>query len=273
MKNHTYKTQESKNKAVKSDVAQKKGAKDLNSKASDKRPEAIVQRKLQDIANNSPQTKKALQFQEIANSRFQTQKTLNSNNAKATVIQGFFYKGEDEQISPGTLAAIRRILPSRLQGNFDQKVGSKGGVDINHWLDSNGSTIATGKKTEIEALIAADTPVVEAEVDEHQAGRLRNLEHRIKSLATRAGEKDSSGHGAGKKISSGHSANRHQRGIERKRQHRGAKQDHLEEALQDFRDAGGAGADLGRDVEKALSKSGVSWRQHLEKSEGSDDDA
>jgi hypothetical protein len=67
MKTHAVKKQENKSPSVTNSVTQKKSGAESTFQFVDNRPEAIVQRKLQEIANNSPQTKQAAKLQAMAN--------------------------------------------------------------------------------------------------------------------------------------------------------------------------------------------------------------
>ena len=66
MNTHTDKTQENKSQAVVSAVSQKQSGAESTFQFVDNRPEAVAQRKLQEMANNSPQVSQLIAFQEIA---------------------------------------------------------------------------------------------------------------------------------------------------------------------------------------------------------------
>jgi len=72
MHTHAGKTQKNKSQSVANEVAQKQGGNKPTFQFVDNRPEAIAQRKLQDLMNNSPQVKQLKAFQEMANNRPQT---------------------------------------------------------------------------------------------------------------------------------------------------------------------------------------------------------
>ena len=61
----------------------------------DKRPEAVAQRKLQELANNSPRTKKVAQLQAIAN-HYSIQKKANQQSRSGEVVQLGKKKAEDD---------------------------------------------------------------------------------------------------------------------------------------------------------------------------------
>lgn len=110
------------------------------------------------------------------------------------------------------------------------------------------------------------------EFDVYTTNRLVNLENKIRNWATRAGEKDNSGHGKGRhKPNKGHSGDRHQHGQERKVQDKADKVDSLESALKAYRDTGGTAKMLDPSTVKLLGDSGVSWRKCLEHN-GNDSD-
>ncbi|MEM9276790.1 MAG: hypothetical protein AAGA80_28205, partial [Cyanobacteria bacterium P01_F01_bin.143] len=67
MNTHADKTQENKSQSVANAISQKKGSGESTFKFVDNRPEAIAQRKLQEMANNSPQVAQLRAFQNIAN--------------------------------------------------------------------------------------------------------------------------------------------------------------------------------------------------------------
>jgi len=76
MHTHADKTQENKNQSVANTVSQKQGGSRSSLQFVDNRPEAIMQRKLQEMANNSPQTKQAAQLQAITNNYAVEKKTI-----------------------------------------------------------------------------------------------------------------------------------------------------------------------------------------------------
>src|SRR6478609_8236969 len=67
MNTHTDKPQEHKSQSVANEVSQLLGNSELALPFIDNRPEAVAQRRLQQIANNSPQAKQAMQLQAMAN--------------------------------------------------------------------------------------------------------------------------------------------------------------------------------------------------------------
>jgi hypothetical protein len=67
MNTRADKTQENKNQSVANAVPQRQSSNESTFQFEDNRPEAIAQRKLQEMANNSPQAKQAAQLQAIAN--------------------------------------------------------------------------------------------------------------------------------------------------------------------------------------------------------------
>lgn len=78
MNTYSNQTQDNKSQSKTSKVAQEKSSDKNPFQFVDNRPEAIAQRKMQILANNSPQTKKAVQFKTIAN---------NSNTSRLLPIQ------------------------------------------------------------------------------------------------------------------------------------------------------------------------------------------
>lgn len=71
MNTHADKTQENKNQSVANEVSQKQSGGKSTFQFIDNRPEAIAQKKLQEMANNSSQVKPLRAFQEIANNNSQ----------------------------------------------------------------------------------------------------------------------------------------------------------------------------------------------------------
>jgi hypothetical protein len=67
MNTHADKTQEKKSQSVANTVSQKQRRGESTFQFVDNRPEAVAQRKLQEMANNSPQAKQAAQLQAMAN--------------------------------------------------------------------------------------------------------------------------------------------------------------------------------------------------------------
>ncbi|MBX3639896.1 MAG: DUF4157 domain-containing protein [Nitrosomonas sp.] len=73
---HADKTQENKSKSLANSVAKKQGDNESTFQFVDNRPEAIMQRKLQEMANNSPQALQLRVFQGMANSYSARQQQL-----------------------------------------------------------------------------------------------------------------------------------------------------------------------------------------------------
>jgi len=67
MNTHTDKTQDNKSKSVANEISKRQSGGESIFQFVDNRPEAIAQRKLQEMANNSPQVKRAAQLQAMAN--------------------------------------------------------------------------------------------------------------------------------------------------------------------------------------------------------------
>jgi hypothetical protein len=84
---HADKTQETQKKSVANEVSQRHNGEDSTFQFVDNRPEAIAQRKLQEIANNSPQVKQIAQLQAMAN----------NYSAKQELIQRKMVFGNDTE--------------------------------------------------------------------------------------------------------------------------------------------------------------------------------
>jgi hypothetical protein len=74
MNNYAAKTQENKSQSVANAVFKTQGGSDAIFQFVDNRPEAVAQRKLQDLANNSPRVKQLQAFQEMADNSPQAKK-------------------------------------------------------------------------------------------------------------------------------------------------------------------------------------------------------
>lgn len=96
MNTHADKTQGNKNQSFASTVSKKQSASESTFQFVDNRPEAVTQRKLQEIANNSPQAKQAAQLQAITKNSSQIPKVnqLNTKTAHNHTIQRL-ESGED----------------------------------------------------------------------------------------------------------------------------------------------------------------------------------
>ena len=75
MNTHADKTQENESQSVSSDNSQIQIDGESTFQFEDKRPEAIAQRKLQEMANNSPKVSQLRTFQEMANNSPQVKQT------------------------------------------------------------------------------------------------------------------------------------------------------------------------------------------------------
>lgn len=67
MNTHIDKNQENKSQSVANEHSQKQGSSESTFQFVDNRPEAVEQRKLQEMANNSPQVMQLKAFQDMAN--------------------------------------------------------------------------------------------------------------------------------------------------------------------------------------------------------------
>lgn len=76
MHTHMDKTQENKNQSVSSGESQMQGEGNSTFQFADNRPEAVTQRKLQKIANHSPQAKQTVQLQNATDSNFVQEQQL-----------------------------------------------------------------------------------------------------------------------------------------------------------------------------------------------------
>jgi len=90
MKTHADKTQENKSQSVANEDSQKQSGSESAFRFVDNRPEAVAQRKLQDIANNSLQAKKAAQLQAMADDHSAQQQwpSRKKNSAEKAAKEG-----------------------------------------------------------------------------------------------------------------------------------------------------------------------------------------
>lgn len=95
------KKEENKSQTVANAIAHKQSGSESTFQFVDNRPEAIAQRKLQEMANNSPQDQKAAQLQSIANNR----------SAQSIQKQGL----EEEELLQGEFESDK---PAQLQAHF-----------------------------------------------------------------------------------------------------------------------------------------------------------
>ena len=91
MNTHADHTQDDKSKAVANSLSEKESSSELSFQFVDNRPEAIAQRKLQELADNSPQVKQLRAFQKIANKSPQVKKAAQfqamANNHVAAITR------------------------------------------------------------------------------------------------------------------------------------------------------------------------------------------
>ena len=163
---HADKTQENKNQAIANAVSQKQVGSESTFQFVDNRPEAVAPRKLQELANNSPQTKQAVQLQAMADNYSARQQQsiqkkenntglpdnlktgmenlsgmslddvkVHRNSDKSTQLQAHAYaQGSDIHIAPGQ----EKHLPheawhvvQQKQGRVEPTMQMKGKVNVN----------------------------------------------------------------------------------------------------------------------------------------------
>ncbi|MEM8999765.1 MAG: DUF4157 domain-containing protein [Bacteroidota bacterium] len=165
MSTHADKTQENKNQSVANGITKKQGSSKSTFQFFDNRPEAVAQRKLQDMANNSPQAKQAAQLQAMANDHSSKQQPIQKkenntglpdtlktgmenlsgmslddvkvhrNSDKPAQLQAHAYaQGTDIHLAPGQ----EKHLPheawhvvQQKQGRVKPTMQMKGGVNVN----------------------------------------------------------------------------------------------------------------------------------------------
>ena len=86
MNAHADQAQEKKSQSASSEESQEQNRGDSTFQFVNKRPEAVVQRKLQEMANNSPQTSQLRAFQDMANNSHAQLSSTNPKHAYITVL-------------------------------------------------------------------------------------------------------------------------------------------------------------------------------------------
>lgn len=115
MNTHADKTQENKNQLVANSVSQKQSGGESTFQFVDNRTEAVAQRKLQEIANNSPQVSQLRAFQEMAN---------NSPQAKqAAQLQAMANNHSAQQPQPIQKKENNTGLPDNLKSGIENLSG------------------------------------------------------------------------------------------------------------------------------------------------------
>ncbi|PHN02210.1 hypothetical protein [Flavilitoribacter nigricans] len=95
MNTHADKKQKNKSHSAANAVSGKQGNSESTFQFADNRPEAVVQRKLQEVSNNSPRVKEAAQLQNMITNHFRKQQDIQkkgnrtglTNNSKGQIIQ------------------------------------------------------------------------------------------------------------------------------------------------------------------------------------------
>jgi hypothetical protein len=101
MNTHADKSQENKSQSVSNEVAQKQGGAESTFQFVDNRPEAVAQRKLQEMANNSPRALQLKAFQEMANNQVihnQPNNLLQKKEVIQLKVKKFSNLTEEQQI-------------------------------------------------------------------------------------------------------------------------------------------------------------------------------
>ncbi len=123
------KSKENKSQAVASEVTQKQRDVESTSLFVDNRPEAITQRKLQELANNSPQVQQAAQFQAMADNYSERQPhPIQKNDNNTRLLDDL--KSGIENLSSYSMDGVKihynSEKPAQLQGHaYAQRVAQK----------------------------------------------------------------------------------------------------------------------------------------------------
>jgi hypothetical protein len=102
------------NKAADNAVAQKQNSSKQGSKLTDNRPEAVAQRKLQEIANNSPQVKQLKAYQQMADSRSAVAQRLGIEGEEPLQAKSVDDKEAGKSSFPGIKAGIEALSGTSL---------------------------------------------------------------------------------------------------------------------------------------------------------------
>jgi hypothetical protein len=146
MNTHADKTQENKSQSVANAVYQNQTGCESTFQFVDNRPEAIAQRKLQEMANNSPQVSQLRAFQEIVNKSPQVKKAIQFKTKTANDIpeQKPIQKQEDKS----TLFLQSKFETIQLMAAWDslEKSESKYGIEMGNRNILYGSQEAASPK-------------------------------------------------------------------------------------------------------------------------------
>lgn len=131
MNTHAEKTQENKSQAVANGFSQKQSSSESTFQFVDNRPEAIAQRKLQEMANNNPQLKQLKAIQEMANNSNALQRKVVQFNKKKIkcVTTGLFEtshlaKSEEDALTKGRERGVGQRYLHFMQRDYLQNVDS-----------------------------------------------------------------------------------------------------------------------------------------------------
>jgi hypothetical protein len=115
MNTHIDQTQENKSQSVANAVSPKQNRKESTFQFVDNRPEAIAQRKLQDMANNSPQVSQLMAFQDMANNSPQVK--------QAAQLQAMVDNHSSQQQQPIQKKENNTGLPDNLKTGMENLSG------------------------------------------------------------------------------------------------------------------------------------------------------
>lgn len=134
MNTHADKTKENKSHAVANVVSQKQSGGESTFQFVDNRPEAVAQRKLQDMVYNSPQVKKLRAFQVMANNSPQAKQAVDGNSE---VVQLFAKAGDtiNLEVKPGGPPVFMRNkdIPGGGEEPKSGEIGGTGILDAGSW--------------------------------------------------------------------------------------------------------------------------------------------
>ncbi len=125
MNTHAGKNQKNKSRSIANDFSQNRCGKEPTFQFVDNRPEAIAQRKLQEMANNSPRAKQLKAFQETANNINGDLKItqFRKNKAVESSAQKHYDDGWGAKYNIQTDEALKGSVSDEVKGNGDINLG------------------------------------------------------------------------------------------------------------------------------------------------------
>ena len=175
MNTHADKSQETQSKAVANGFSEKANSSQSTFQFVDNRPETIQMRKLQEMANNSPQAQRAAQFQTMVNGNNATTSQENESLEEGATLQEKGEPGQKKENTSQHRSVIQRITHNGLAVN----IGTLNLVDARNHLGRlrriRGITGAGGVVPPADALYAylpADEAALQQRIQTLEAAAL-----------------------------------------------------------------------------------------------------